>query len=346
MSAHSQTVPSPAPQSQPSPILFFQAVNAFQMTAVMKAAIELDLFTAIADGSHTADAIALRCQASTRGIRMLCDALTVWKFLEKTGNEYRLSPESSAFLNRHSPGFIGNAIGFLAAPEVVAKWDTLADAVRKGGTVDEHDYIQVGNPIWVEFARSMGKLQQFAGDAIAEILHFEKSPRLKVLDIAAGHGMYGIAAARHNSRAEIVAVDDDAVLQVARENVEKAGVQQRWRALPGNAFDVDFGSNYDVVLVTGFMHHFDPATNTSLLKKVHAALAKGGRVAIVEFVPNDDRVSPPPPALFPLIMLTGTAAGDAYTFGEIRDMLRNAGFERAELHDIPGNFQRLIVAAK
>ena len=93
------------------------------------------------------------------------------------------------------------------------------------------------------------------------------------------------------------------MLQVAKRNAEKAGVQDRYELLPGSAFDVPYGGAYDAVLLTNFLHHFDHPANVSLLKKVHTALKPGGVAATLEFVPNDDRVSPPQSASFALTML-------------------------------------------
>src|SRR5207248_3593706 len=113
----------------------------------------------------------------------------------------------------------------------------------------------------------------------------------------------GVTLARHNPKAKIVAVDWANVLQVAKENAQKAGVADRHSLLPGSAFEVDFGKDYDIVLITNFLHHFDLPTNEKFLKKVYAALKPGGRAVILEFVPNEDRVSPPESAGFALVML-------------------------------------------
>ena len=102
-----------------------------------------------------------------------------------------------------------------------------------------------------------------------------------------------------------------AVLDVASENAEKAGVADRFTRLPGDAFDVDFGAGYDVVLLTNFLHHFDVATCTDLLQKVHRSLNEGGRVVTFEFISNEDMVSPPEQASCSLTMLVATASGDA-----------------------------------
>ena len=158
---------------------------------------------------------------------------------------------------------------------------------------------------------------------------------MHVLDIAAGHGLFGIEIAKQNPQARVTGLDWAPVLRVALENARKAGVHDRYNMLPGSAFEVDFGGPYDAVLLTNFLHHFDKPTNVSLLKKVRAALKPGGRAATLEFVPNEDRVSPPMPAAFSMTMLTTTAAGDAYTLSELTAMYNDAGFTGITAHPDP-----------
>lgn len=164
-----------------------------------------------------------------------------------------------------------------------------------------------------------------AGEAIAKLLNAAQGGKMKV-DIAAGHGMFGITIAKQNPNAEIVALGWANALVVAKENAQAAGVADRFRTIPGSAFETDYGNGYDVVLLTNFLHHFDPGTCETLLRKVHAALKPGGRAVTLEFIPNEDRVSPPSAATFSIMMLGSTAGGDAYTFSEFERMFRNAGF--------------------
>jgi SAM-dependent methyltransferase len=122
---------------------------------------------------------------------------------------------------------------------------------------------------------------------------------------------------------------------VAEEHARAANVHDRYRRLPVDAFKVDFGAGFDVALVTNFLHHFDPPTNTAFLSRVRAALKPRGRLVVLEFVPNADRVTPPVPARFSLTMLSGTPAGDAYTFAELKAMLEDAGFDEIAAHSLP-----------
>jgi len=308
----------------PNPIVILEELDSYQRTMALKGAIELDIFTQIADGAGTAAEIAKRCNASERGVRILCDFLTVQKLLTKTGNTYGLSPEAAAFLNKRSPAYIGSIAFFLAHDVHMAHYKDVAAAVRKGGSLDSGN-MGPDDPIWVEFARSMAPLMRMLAGFAAPLVAQPGTPQ-KVLDIAAGDGMYGIAIAQQNRAAEVFAQDWKAVLAVAQANAEQAGVASRFHQIPGSAFDVDLGSGYDVVMLPMFLHHFDAPTNTALLKKIRAAMKPGAVLGTIEFIPNEDRVSPPVPATFSMMMLCSTPAGDAYTFRELAQMLGDAGF--------------------
>ena len=320
----------------PSPERIFTTANAYQQTAALRAAVDLEVFTTIGDGARTVPAIAAQCKASERGIRILCDYLTIMGFLTKTGSSYQLTPESTLFLSKRSPAYLGGTLEFLAAPEIVHHFDDLAATVRRGSITHEESTVSDENPVWENFARAMMPMMMPPAQGIAEILNVAAAGPIKVLDIAAGHGIFGIVIAQRNPQAEIVAVDWAGVLTVAAENAATMGVAARHRGLPGDAFKVDYGAGYDVALMTNFLHHFDAPTCTTLLKKVGAALKPGGRIAILEFVPNDDRVTPPGPASFAMQMLGGTPLGDAYTFAEFSAMLKAAGFATATCHPLPG----------
>src|SRR5437762_8932821 len=120
---------------QLSPALFFDTVNAYQRTQVLKGAIELDLFTLVGEGKATAAALGKACKASERGVRILCDYLTVIGFLTKKGQRYGLTPDSAAFLDRRSPACLSSAIDFLLSPMLTDGFRDVAALVRNGGTL-------------------------------------------------------------------------------------------------------------------------------------------------------------------------------------------------------------------
>jgi SAM-dependent methyltransferase len=280
-------------------------------------------------------------------MRILCDFLTVAGFLTKAGGDYGLTPDSAMFLDRRLPTYVGGSVEFLLSPTMEQSFSDVAAAVRKGGTaISDEGTMSHDNPVWVRFARAMQPLSSLMSQILTGLVELSPGKKMKALDIAASHGLYGLAFARRYPKLEVVAVDWANVLEVGRENAEKFGVADRWRALPGSAFDVDFGEGYDLVLIPNFFHHFDPPTNEKLMRKILAALDEGGRAITVEFVPNEDRMGPQPAATFALTMLATTARGDAYTFAEYEKMFANAGFSRSELIQPPVGIQQVIVSYK
>src|SRR5947207_11832974 len=300
---------------QPTPALLFQTFNAYQRTQAIKTGIELELFTAIGEGNTSAKAIAERCGASERGTRILCDFLTIIGFLTKQADNYELTADSAMFLDKRSPAYMGAVTGFILSPNVMDNFDRLTESVRKGGCAGPSS-VEPEHPMWVDFARAMAPMMALPAQLMAQLVDPTKDKKLRVLDIAAGHGLYGIAFAKQNPQVEVTALDWPKVLDVAKENAQAAGVADRYQTKPGSAFDVDYGTGYDLVLLTNFLHHFDPAACAVVLRKVHAALKPGGRAVVLEFIPDGDRVNPPEAAAFALVMLVATPAGDAYTFAE------------------------------
>jgi SAM-dependent methyltransferase len=336
---------SQAAAAQLTPTIVFENLMAFQRTFALKAAIELDIFRAIGEGPGDAASIARHAKASERGVRILCDFLVVQGLLQKEDGRYRHTPSSEAFLDPKSPSCLASIVGFLSLPDLRGPYEHLADIVRTGKTVlPGEGTVNPENPIWVAFAQSMAPMMApLAGPLGALVLEGRSGP-MHVLDIAAGHGLFGIEIAKQNPQAHVTGLDWSPVLHVARENARKANVHDRYNMLPGSAFDVEFGGPYDAVLLTNFLHHFDPPTCVGLLKRVRAVLKPGGCVATLEFVPNEDRVSPPMPAAFSLTMLTSTVGGDAYTFRELEEMHRQAGFTKVTHHAIPMSPHTVVMA--
>ena len=314
----------------PSPANFVNRIFfGYQNAAALKAALELDVFTAIGSGTLDVAALAAKHDASPRGIAALCDSLVVMGFLAKSSAGYALTPDATVFLDRNSPACIASVHEFLASPELVGMmFEDPAGAVRRGGAPGLAN-ISPDNPIWIRFAKSMGPVMELDAKLVAD--HVSDPPPRRVLDIAASHGLFGLAFGRRFPDCRITGLDWGAVVAVARQNADAAGMGDRYDTIVGSAFEVDWGKGYDVVLLPNFLHHFDRAGCMKILHLAHAALAPKGRVAIVEWVPNDDRVSPPVPALFAMTMLLPTPSGATYTGPELAAMLSEANFEQPEI---------------
>jgi len=337
---------STAAAPRPSPEKIFDALTRYQQTFALKAGIEVDLFTAVGEGANEPGSLAKRTQAAERGIRILADYLTIQGFLSKENGKYALTPDSAVFLDKRSPAYMGGMAEFLVSDQNLDNMDILTKSVRKGGTASEiGDNRKPEDDRWVKFARSMSAMAVPMAGVLTQMISPSSGP-VRVLDIAAGHGMYGVTVARNLANVHVTAVDWPAVLEVAKENAAKSGVADRYSTRPGSAFDADLGQGYDYVFITNFLHHFDPATNEKLLRRFHAALKPGGKALTVEFVPNPDRVTPPMAAAFSLVMLAHTDAGEAYTFAEYQKMFSAAGFKSCSLHPVPELPQQVIMAEK
>lgn len=333
--------------SHPNPAIIFDNLVGYQRTAALRTAIDLDIFTAVGEGANTPESLAPRTHASSRGLRILCDFLVTLGLLNKADETYSLTDVSATFLDHRSPACIASCAHFLTNPMLTEGFHSLTQSVRLGGTaISEQGSMEPEHPMWVEFAQGMMPMMLPAAHEIADILACDPHPIRKVLDIAAGHGIFGIAAAQKFSEAQVTALDWAPVLAVASRNAARFGVADRHHIIPGSAFEAEFGEGYDIVLVTNFYHHFDVQTCRHLAAKIFDALAPNGRMVTLEFVPNEDRVTPPELARFALTMLASTAHGDAYTFAEYDLMFRQAGFSGNVVHRLHKAMQRVIVSHK
>ena len=249
------------------------------------------------------------------------------------------------FLDRNSPAFLGGVEAFLASADNQrqALDDPLAFLKHQGGAASGN--LAPDNPVWATYARAMTALARPVARATAKVLAPQLPPTSRILDIAAGSGWFGIALLKALPEAHVVALDWPQVLDVAAGNATDQGVVDRHEKKPGSALEVDWGMGYDLVLLPNFLHHFDEPTSVDILRRARAALAPGGRVAIVEFMPSSDRVSEPTIAAFSLLMRVTTPDGDAYTADELAAMAAEAGFANSTVTALGATLQSVLIAS-
>jgi ubiquinone/menaquinone biosynthesis C-methylase UbiE len=321
----------------------YDAALAFHRTAALIAAVKLDVFTLIGAGVSSTDALSAKTGASPRGLRVLCDFLTVIGLLAKDGETYSLAPPGRRYLDRTSPAWIGSSVDFFSAPEMLRLvLDDPVAYVTRGGS-EGLGSMAPNHPIWVRFAEAMTPIASVTAKRAAAYLSSRADRPARILDIAAGHGLYGIELAKAMPDAQVTAVDWPEVLALARRNAEAAGVADRYRLVEGSAFDVDFGRGFDLVMLANFLHHFGAEGCGVMLRKVRACLAPKGRACIVDFVPNEDRVSPPMEATFAFWMLATTPQGDAHTLGDYSAMGKDAGYSGAVAHRLRPTPETLVL---
>jgi ubiquinone/menaquinone biosynthesis C-methylase UbiE len=328
------------PEISSNPV--YDLALSYQKTAALTAAIKLDIFTLLGKGASDAPALAEATGASPRGIRILCDYLCVLKLLTKEDGTYGLTATAQWLLDRASSGAQGETVDFLAAPEMISMLlDDPVSYVRNGGSVGLAN-VSVDNQIWVRFARAMVPFATVTAKRVAARLALQKIHPRSILDVAAGHGLYGIEMAKAFPDAKITAIDWAPVLEVAIDNARAAGIDGQFTAIAGNAFEVSWDGKFDLILLPNILHHFSADDCVALLKKSREALTAGGKVMVIDFVPDTDRVSPPEAAAFAYWMLATTPAGDAYRLEDYREMARRAGFTEVSGHPLPPTPQTLV----
>jgi 2-polyprenyl-3-methyl-5-hydroxy-6-metoxy-1,4-benzoquinol methylase len=334
----------------PSPSRLSEYAFAFQRTAAVRAAVGVDLFTAIDEGHNTLAALAQRCGGAERGIRILCDYLVALGLLTCEGESYLAAPDAAAYLSRRSPIFIGDALGFVASPTALkAVLDDPAAVVRRGGTVlgEAEHHAAPDHVDWTSYARTVAPLMARSAIFLAELVANRGSGTVKrILDIAAGPGQNGIALAKRLPQAEVTAIDWPHVLDVAQENARADGLGERWQALPGSALDVLVGGPYDLALIVRILPLLAPQDREALLRRAHAALTPGEMIVVLQIVLNDDHASLPFAAMMNFNILATTPSGQVPTAGELNALLRTAGFDHVQWDDLPDSDERIAICRK
>jgi ubiquinone/menaquinone biosynthesis C-methylase UbiE len=303
----------------------------FTVTRTICTALELDLFTRVAGGTNTTKALLAETQASPRGLPMLVDALVGLGLLTRTGTgeaaTLGLAPDAAAFLSRKGPAYLGDLVLFHGGP-IDASWRTLTGSVKTGKPAIAVDAPSEGVPFWHGLVDSLFALGHMAArQAGAELARLHPKGPIRLLDVAAGSGVWSIGAAEVEPRVRPTIQDLPETMEHARRFVARAGLGDRVAWLPGDLRTADFGTAaFEAAVLGHIVHSEGEAHSRALLKKVAKALVPGGTIVIADFVPEDDRASPPLPLLFALNMLVLTSQGSTYTLAQYRAWLTEAGF--------------------
>jgi hypothetical protein len=328
-----------------TPERIMQFAWGYAPTLILEAAIRHRVFDVLDAGPLTLAAVAQATGASTRGLSAIMNALVGLNFLEKNGDTYALAPESAAFLVSSKPAFQG---GFLrhASTQLIPNWLHLADIVASGKGAEAVNQEGPGSEFFKKFVIDILPMSLPAAQILGKSLNLESATApVKVLDIAAGSGVWGIGVAMASPQVRVTAVDWAEIIPVAQKVAARFNLADRFTYISGDLGTVDFGTGYNVATLGQILHSEGKQRSRELIAKVFAALAPGGTIAIAEFLVNADRTGPVNGLLFAVNMLVATDNGDTFSFEEISVWLKEAGFVNPRTLDAPGP-SPLILATK
>ena len=291
----------------------------------MKTAMELDLFEVIARGQHRLEEIARATNCSTRGMRVLLDALCVKNVLEKTDGCYSLTPTAETYLIRSGRGY--------CVPIYLA-WhqarDRFMDFVRTGESA-----LDLTSPdaedIWVAYASPdrvrLPELIQLVHNRWKESgIPSKLRPGAHILDLGCGSGFKSFALLQMDPTAHVTAVDSPKVLQITKEIADQLGVGSQVTLQNGDVDRELPDETFDMVLIGNLLHYYDPAAAIGILQKMHRVLKPGGLLVIYSKPVDEERKSDP--ALLAMIDVTNCAPrAQSYTFSEYKNIVETAGFQ-------------------
>jgi len=314
-------------------------------TLIIEAAVQHRVFDLLDESPKTIKELAKKSGASERGLTAIANALVGLNFLSRKGERYSLTPESAAFLVSTKPAFLGALYKHMST-QILPRWLELDRVVRTGKPAMAVNSAKTGAKFFASFVEALFPMGYHAAQLLGEHLKISQSKKpVSVLDIAAGSGVWGIALAQQSPLVRISAVDWPDVLKVTKKVAKRCGVGNRLKGIPGDTLKADFGSNHQIATLGHILHSEGRERSQRLIRKVFKALAPGGTIMISEFVPNDARTGPPAPLLFAVNMLVNTTDGDTFTFAEMSQWLREAGFKNPRALDVQSH-SPLILATK
>ncbi len=336
----------PTHQAAVTPQRIQQLAWGYGPPLIIEAALRHGIFDALDGAAKTVDEIATQAGASARGVRIVMNALLGLELLTKDADgRYGLTIESAAFLVRGRPGFLGGVIQHTST-QLLPKWLHLSEVVRTGQPATSVNREKDGAAFFHEFVEDIFPMSYPAAQRLAEALEIAGAKKpVRVLDLAAGSGVWGIALAQKSPQVTVTAVDWPGVLDVTRKVAARFDLASRFSYVAGDLQAAPFGSGHDIAILGHILHSEGELRSRALLKKTYEALAPGGTIAIAEFLVDEERAGPPMGLIFAVNMLVNTDEGDTFSFPEIEAWLREAGFEDPRAIDAPGP-SPLILATK
>jgi len=333
-------------KDQVNPERLMQFGFAYAPPLIIGAAVSNKVFDSLATGAKTPHEVSKETGASVRGLHAIMNALVGLELLKKDRQQkYSLTPESAAFLLSDKAG---TQAGFFATilPQLVSRWLSLTEVVRDGRPVLAVNQEEPGTEFFSQLVENIIPMSYPSAQALGHHLKIAKAKsEVRVLDLAAGSGIWGIALTQRSSRVRVTAVDWAGMIPTTKRITQKFGVADRFNYIEGDLLEANFGNGYDIAILGHILHSEGEERSRKLIKKTFRAVKPGGTIAIAEWLVNDDRTEPTHSLMFAVQMLVNTEKGDTFSFNEIKRWLEEARFKRVRKLEAPGP-SPLILATK
>jgi len=333
-------------KDQVTPERLMQFGFAYAPPLIIGAAVSNKVFDSLAIEAKTVAQLSKETGAPTRGLRAIMNALAGLELLKKDRRErYSLTPESTAFLLSDKPGTQAGFFGTIL-PQLISRWLRLADVVRDGQPAVAVNQETEGTEFFSQLVENIIPMSYPSAQALGDHLKVSKAKNdIRVLDLAAGSGIWGIALAQKSPRVRVTAVDWAGMIPTTKRITRKFGAADRFQFIEGDLLEANFGTGYNIAILGHILHSEGEERSRRLLKKTFRALKSGGVIAIAEWLVNNDRTEPVPSLMFAVQMLVNTEKGDTFSFNEIKSWLEEAGFKKVRKLEAPGP-SPLILATK
>lgn len=336
----------PRGKKQVTPERLQQFANGYAPPLIIAAAVNNKVFDSLESAPKTIEQVSKETGASRRGLRAIMNALVGLKLLKKNRqNQYSLTPESAAFLVSNQPGSFAGMFATIV-PRLVSKWLPLTDIVRNGQPMKAVNQETEGTEFFSQLVETIIPMSYPGAQKLGDHLKLAKAKEeVRVLDLAAGSGIWGIALTQKSPRVRVTALDWAGMIPTTKRVTEQFGARDQFDFIEGDLLEANFGNGYDVAILGHILHSEGEDRSRQLLKKTCRALKSGGTIAIGEWLVNDERTEPPHSLMFAVQMLVNTQQGDTFSFNEIKSWLEDAGFKKVRKLNVPGP-SPLILATK
>ncbi|HEX3176664.1 MAG TPA: methyltransferase [Methylomirabilota bacterium] len=314
----------------------------FMASRALFAALDADVFGHLAHGAKSLDALAHDTGLAAGRLRPLLTACVALGLLARDGEGYANAPASATYLVRTSPAYFGDYFRFQVSRQI---YPTLLhlDAALRGERVDF--YSQLRDPREASaFTRAQHSGSLGPAHVVARLVDLTDARRL--LDVAGGSGAFSIVLCERAPALRSTIIDFPSVATVGRELVRDSGLASRITFVEGDAREVDWPGDNDVVLMSYLLSAVAAASVHELLAKAAKALQPGGRLLIHDFMVDDDETGPPLAALWLLNAITIDADVAALTPAWLAAAARRAGFVDPRIEPVVPGTTRLLTARR